>query len=444
MKIIVFVGPTIAVSEAARVLEADYRPPVAQGDLYRAACEQPWGIGIVDGYFERVPAVWHKEVLWALSRGVHVFGASSMGALRAAELSAFGMVGVGDIYAAFANGTLMDDDEVTVLHGEPAAYRELSVAMVDIRATLAKAEDESVISRSSRDRLEQLAKRVNYTERSFAGLLALAESDGIAHGQRDALRAWLHEGRVHQKRLDALALLEHMGRIRNEHPEPHQPRFAFEHTDAWEQVLRRERIGSSPAPQAASLDEAIYEELCLQPQLLQEVATAAMARVLALEEAERRGIEVDPPMFRHTVDTFRREQELLDTPSVEQRLEREHMNRTEFVALMTDEAKTRWVHQLYAGQIQRRFLDVLRLMGKYGQLAARAQDKQERLASLTGASLSDTGLAEHDLVRWHFERNCKHPAPQDFDLAAQNAGFADRDVMLRVLAWEYLYSRRMT
>jgi len=39
-----------------------------------------------------------------MSRGVHVFGASSMGALRAAELAAFGMVGFGRIYDLFRTG----------------------------------------------------------------------------------------------------------------------------------------------------------------------------------------------------------------------------------------------------------------------------------------------------------------------------------------------------
>ena len=83
MTCIVFLGPSLPLHEARRILPATYRPPAAQGDVYRAALERPWGIGIVDGYFERVPAVWHKEILWALQQGIHVFGAASIGALRA-------------------------------------------------------------------------------------------------------------------------------------------------------------------------------------------------------------------------------------------------------------------------------------------------------------------------------------------------------------------------
>lgn len=51
-----------------------------------------------------VPAVWHKELLYTLQEGVEVCGASSMGALRAAELESFGMLGVGVIFQAYRDG----------------------------------------------------------------------------------------------------------------------------------------------------------------------------------------------------------------------------------------------------------------------------------------------------------------------------------------------------
>src|ERR1700687_1751155 len=147
MKAIVFVGPTISSQEVSEVLDvsgmidAVCLPPASQGDVYRASLQWPSAIGIIDGYFERVPAVWHKEILWAMSQGIHVFGSASMGALRAAELAAFGMTGVGAIFEAYRDGLLEDDDEVAVAHGlAEDGYRPLSEAMVNIRATLAAAE----------------------------------------------------------------------------------------------------------------------------------------------------------------------------------------------------------------------------------------------------------------------------------------------------------------
>src|SRR5262249_8598482 len=115
---IVFVGPTLPAAEiAARLPGARALPPVAVGDVLallrrRGAAR----IAIIDGAFEHMAAVWHKEILLAIERGIAVWGAASMGALRAAELAPFGMRGVGAIYRAFAAGRLVADDEVAVAH----------------------------------------------------------------------------------------------------------------------------------------------------------------------------------------------------------------------------------------------------------------------------------------------------------------------------------------
>src|SRR5713226_10363052 len=145
MRAVIFTGPTLSAVDARMVLAADYRPPAAEGDVYRAARGRPQVIGIIDGYFERVPAVWHKEILWAMSQGIHVFGSASMGALRAAELADFGMEGVGAIFEMYRDGILEDDDEVAVAHGtDEFRFRAGSEAMVDIRCTLARAVEDRV------------------------------------------------------------------------------------------------------------------------------------------------------------------------------------------------------------------------------------------------------------------------------------------------------------
>src|ERR671912_559820 len=78
---VVFSGPSLPKSLVQDVRGLEWRPPVRQGDLYRAALSRPTLIGVVDGYFETTPTVWHKEILWAMAQGVHVYGASSIGAL---------------------------------------------------------------------------------------------------------------------------------------------------------------------------------------------------------------------------------------------------------------------------------------------------------------------------------------------------------------------------
>ena len=97
MKPAIFVGPTLWHDDARVYRGFTRRPPASEGDVYRTACKRPLAIGLIDGCFENVPSVWHKEILWALTQGIHVFGSASMGALRAAELETFGMIGVGRI-----------------------------------------------------------------------------------------------------------------------------------------------------------------------------------------------------------------------------------------------------------------------------------------------------------------------------------------------------------
>ena len=117
-ELVVFAGPTIDADHVRDMLHGTgtVLGPARQGDVMRACRLGARLIAIIDGYFQSVPAVWHKEILWAMANGVHVFGAASMGALRAAELHTFGMVGVGTIFESFRDGLLIRDDEVAVAH----------------------------------------------------------------------------------------------------------------------------------------------------------------------------------------------------------------------------------------------------------------------------------------------------------------------------------------
>ncbi len=238
MNAIVFSGPSLSPAAVEAASGAVCRPPAAQGDLYRAALERPHAIGLIDGYFEAVPSVWHKEILWAMAQGIHVFGSASMGALRAAELEAFGMQGVGWIFEAYRDRLIEDDDEVALLHG-PAetGYVPLSEAMVNIRRTLARAEVEGVIETDTAGALTRGAKELFYKERGFEHLLGIGRARGVPGRELDALAAWLPAGRVDQKRADAEAMLDAMARLLEAEPGPKVVRWDFEHTWMWQQVV---------------------------------------------------------------------------------------------------------------------------------------------------------------------------------------------------------------
>ncbi|TWA86180.1 hypothetical protein FBY14_112127 [Azospirillum brasilense] len=249
----VFLGPTLPRAEAARRLDATYLPPVAQGDIIRLCEHRPRAIGIVDGYFENIPSVWHKEILHAIHQGVAVFGASSMGALRAAELHPFGMIGVGAVFEAFRDGRLEDDDEVAVIHG-PAelGYPSLSEAMVNIRRTLADAAQERVVPAAMARRLEAIAKALPYRERGFGRMLRLAAAEGLPEEELADFRHWLPTGRCDQKREDALDLLQAMRRWAMGGGRAPEARFHFEHTALWERALRDGAHRPAPHPPAGN------------------------------------------------------------------------------------------------------------------------------------------------------------------------------------------------
>ena len=239
MSIFVFTGPSLPPDDARTELEAVFLPPVSQGDMIRVVRNQPQAIGIIDGFFESVPAVWHKEILYALSQGIHVFGSASMGALRAAELAPFGMVGVGAIFEAFRNGFLEDDDEVAVING-PAelGYPVLSEPMVNIRRTLSDATRECVITETTRQTLERIAKALPYSRRSYFRIIDVGSKEGLSQDTLERLRTWLPSGSVDQKREDAILMLRTMRQRLGELGEPRPVGFHFEHTTLWESALR--------------------------------------------------------------------------------------------------------------------------------------------------------------------------------------------------------------
>ncbi|PWC43910.1 TfuA-like protein [Azospirillum sp. TSO22-1] len=235
----VFLGPTMPRDDAARELDAVFLPPVAQGDVIRVAERKPAAIGIIDGFFECVPAVWHKEILFAIRQGIPVFGASSMGALRAAELHPFGMIGVGSIFEAYRDGRLEDDDEVAIQHG-PAelGYPMLSEAMVNIRRTLADAEAEGVLSPDVTNALESIAKELPYRERGYGRVLRLAGGMGVDAQELARFKGWLPAGRVDQKREDARLMLRTVRRFLGQEVALPEPRFHFEHTALFDRAVR--------------------------------------------------------------------------------------------------------------------------------------------------------------------------------------------------------------
>jgi len=209
--IIVFLGPSLDLAAAEKILAADYRPPAKRGDLLKAAEEGAAIIGLIDGVFHQESAVAHREILSAVKKGVRVVGASSMGALRAAEMDTLGMVGIGGIYRMYKSGELVSDDEVALVF-DPVSGMSLSEPLINIRFTLKRAREEEIISTAEHDSLLAAARAVFYPQRTYRSMVAKA-GDAIGALTRERFLAWVDTHACDQKRADAVAALEYIREI---------------------------------------------------------------------------------------------------------------------------------------------------------------------------------------------------------------------------------------
>jgi hypothetical protein len=176
-RILVYLGPSLSLTEARQLLPgANFRPPVKQGDIVTDVVRfSPTRIILIDGVFRENLSPWHKEIVYALQYpGVKaIYGAVSMGALRAAELDWLGMVGIGKIYEWYRAGITEDDSEVALSYAvreskDGPIYYPSTVPLVEIRAGVEHYEQEfplEPVAIAAREFLVEMA-RVYYGDRT--------------------------------------------------------------------------------------------------------------------------------------------------------------------------------------------------------------------------------------------------------------------------------------
>jgi hypothetical protein len=223
---IVFVGPSLP--DAAEHMPTDViaRAPAMQGDIMQAVREGAKIIGLIDGQFEFVAPVWHKEILFALSKGVTVLGSASMGALRAAECAEFGMIGIGKIFEDYDSGLRWDDADVALLYG-PAElnYPPISLPMVNVDATLQQASDLGLISPDQQKAISSAAREVFFKDRTWKQIAQAADLD------RTIMDEIVKNAYIDQKRADALALLKEIQET--DKCTQKEPNWTFNATPIW-------------------------------------------------------------------------------------------------------------------------------------------------------------------------------------------------------------------
>jgi hypothetical protein len=346
----VFLGPSLPLDQARAILDATYLPPVQQGDLLRLLELKPRYVGIIDGYFETVPAVWHKEILLAMREGVHVFGAASMGALRAAELQPYGMIGVGKIFQWFSDETIVADDEVAVRHG-PAelGYLPLNQSLVDIRDSCAGALEERIIGTLLADEIISAARVLPFWDRTCdtiaAGLHSLEPPESR---EIDAWLAYMGNRYVSLKARDAAALLTKMKDFIAEPWQPKQVDFAFEHTIFIDRLLNEIALEktrkSLDLPRAPANHEA---------QMMDHLRRAALLRVVAREQAKHSGWELNPVEFAEKASAFWSAMGLTDAEVASQWMERNDVSEQTLQSYISDELYVARLNSAYRVEVER-------------------------------------------------------------------------------------------
>lgn len=246
---VLFAGPSLSgtpwAAPSGTYRGVELRGPASQGDIALAVVQGATGIGLVDGRFEDVAAVWHKEILYALERGAAVFGAASMGALRAAECAAFGMIGIGRIFQRYLSDDLTDDAAVAQLHA-PAelGYRPLTEALVNVEATLQRLLDLALLHPEEAACLDNSARRLFFKDRTYD--LVLARSALEAGTRGDEIRTLLRTHRVDVKREDAVLLVDRLVRQSRRRNAPTS--WRVQQTKTWVSTLERSLKSASAGP----------------------------------------------------------------------------------------------------------------------------------------------------------------------------------------------------
>ena len=211
---VLFIGPSLPRAEVEALLEVevDIRPPVRRGDFDALPSDVDL-VGVVDGVFFSDQAVSPREILGALRRGVRTLGSSSMGALRAAELDAFGMEGVGDVYRMYVCGEVESDADVALAF-DPDTTRAMTEPMVNVIHMLRLATSAQVLDQATADRVLAVARGIYFFDRTYRALLARLRQT-LTQSTVDRLEEFVADHAVEGdlKRADAIVAIHRLNQL---------------------------------------------------------------------------------------------------------------------------------------------------------------------------------------------------------------------------------------
>ena len=383
----VFLGPSLSLEEARAIVpDAVFRPPAAQGDLLAAAdrdsCQV---IGLIDGTFHQNLSVWHNEICYLLSRGIVIYGSSSMGALRAVETERFGMKGVGTIFGWYRDGIVTGDDEVALVHGDhTTGFPSLSLPMVNVRASVEAARANRSVDSTLAQTTLDVAKALHYPDRNVTNIVRGLQDSGCSENELVAIRQLLTSDYIDQKKLDAIALLREIAQlIKGAQPPPAVPPFTFARSSVFETLYNLDReiqVGQDNISQ-----QRIAEYVALYSPDFENLRRSSLDRCLVAFFAAMLGLKVTLGDVDAERRCFCEEHRIESQEELARWLSCNGLNEKDFNEFLTQEASCRRLR--FWSQNSRSFdrgcralLDELRIRGTFQQWALQAVEAESLFA----------------------------------------------------------------
>lgn len=424
-KVLVFTGPSLDYETIREVLpEAIILPPARQGDVISNLMEyEPSHVLLLEGTFHQSLSVWHKELAWSmLIPGVKgVYGAASMGALRAADLADFGMIGSGQIFNWYYEGVTFDESEVSAVYteGPNQTYRSHTVPLCNVRGALLKAMEERMISPDEAEKIFDAARAIHWTERTeraLAGFPLLLE----------VLKAH------NQKAIDALELLYTFRELK---PVEGFTPFTEEALSLlFSAQFERDRtvfVGKRPV-KLQDLEAFIV----LHDQEYEEHIAAADNRVLALLLADIYRVPITMPEIDEEWRHFSVRMGLRSLQEHDQWMRENHTNGKELMRLIGDEVRLRKLRKALmtrSGPRRRtqRLLDYLKLSQRYRYWANAAARHEEQVSAAGGEEQLFFGQTDISLLLSEHAKRAGLTITLPLEDYAREAGFGTiRELMV--------------
>jgi hypothetical protein len=207
LKIKIYSGLSVQAPMVHKYLpSAIFSRPIKRDDILKDIQNGVQVIGIIDGEFLQNLSVSPTEIRDAMRCGLSVYGSSSMGAMRAAELSPFGMIGVGRIFEQIVSAPYFRDDKLGQIFYDD--IKMISTPFMDLQIGMEDLVKRRLIGAPIAMEILKIYQRLHFADRSFSALKA--EIRKSIKNQNKLLQAveTMQKNNISQKKLDAICLLK--------------------------------------------------------------------------------------------------------------------------------------------------------------------------------------------------------------------------------------------